>query len=192
MICQSALLKRDKKRSAYQAVVRVLICCTLAFSYSAQGRDLQQGGRADAAATTVERRGIVLYPAIWYHGAQEWVNLMVQSGVNLLGIHADSNFETLSKLKAYLQSEQGRLLLTECTRHSIDVEYEVHALQHLLPRELFDQHPEYFRMDKDGNRQRQFNMSFTEEGAYREIEKRIIEITQWMKPTTHRYFFLDR
>jgi hypothetical protein len=125
------------------------------------------------------------------------MEFICESELNLLGIHANTisrnpantGFEDLTSLKSFLRSKEGQLLIDECEKKQISIEYEAHALQELLPRELFDEHPEYFRMDENGTRQKDHNMCFSSEGAYSEIEKNIVEIVRWLKPTTHRYFF---
>jgi hypothetical protein len=143
-------------------------------------------------------RGIVVYPSdITSIGAVELVRFMREANLNLLGIHTNSlginpmngGFEDLPSLKAFLESKEGQLLLDECEKQHIEIEYETHALQEILPRELFDEHPEYFRMDENGERQKDHNMCFSSENAFLEIEKNIVEIVKWLKPTTHRYFF---
>jgi hypothetical protein len=144
-----------------------------------------------------ERRGIVLFPSdIISMGSLETIEILSRGDLNLLGIHAnpvsvnpEGGYENLPALRNFLESKEGELLLAECKKRGIDVEYETHALQEILPRKLFDEHPGYFRMDEKGVRQKDFNMCFHSEDAYLEIEKSIKEITEWMKPTTHRYFF---
>lgn len=135
------------------------------------------------------KRGIVIYPSdIISLGASKWIDLMDSAELNILGIHANGG-ENLSTLKNFLESKEGNILLEECKKHHIACEFETHALQEILPRDLFDQHPEYFRMDETGVRQKNYNMCFSSEGAYQEIEKNIREITKWLKPSTNRYFF---
>jgi hypothetical protein len=143
-------------------------------------------------------RGIVVYPSdITSIGAIELVKFMREANLNLLGIHTNSlginpmtgGFEDLPSLKTFLESEEGKILLKECKKLNISIEFESHVLKEVLPRELFDEHPEYFRMDENGVRQRNYNMCFSSEGAYQIIENNIIEITKWLKPTTHRYLF---
>lgn len=143
-------------------------------------------------------RGIVVYPSdIISIGANELLKFMQKADLNLLGIHTNSlgknpmtgEFEDLPNLKIFLESEDGKFLIKECKRLNISVEYEAHVLKEVLPRELFDEHPDYFRMDEEGVRQRNHNMCFSSEGAYKIIESNITEITKWLKPTTHRYLF---
>ena len=136
------------------------------------------------------RRGIVVYPSdIVSVGTLKLVEYMRNAELNLLAVHTNTLSENLSALKAFLESKEGKLLLEECEKNNISVEFESHVLQEILPRELFSKHPEYFRMDKDGSRKNDHNMCFSSEEAYKVIEKNIIEISKWLKPTTHRYLF---
>ncbi len=135
-------------------------------------------------------RGVVLYPSdIKSVGVIKTIDILKDADLNLLGIHAEHRRENLDSLKAFITSKEGQLLLNECAGNNIFIEYELHALHEILNRNLFDEHPEYFRIDKNGVRNKDYNMCFTCEQAYDEIENSIIEITNWLKPTTHRYFF---
>jgi hypothetical protein len=146
----------------------------------------------------VYKRGIVVFPSdIISLGTPKFMEFLRESDLNLLGIHANTisrnptntGFEDLSCLKAFLKSKEGQLLLYECEKQRIEIEYETHALQEILPRELFNEHPEFFRMDENGVRQKDHNMCFSSEDAFLEIGKNIVEIVKWLKPMTHRYFF---
>jgi len=145
---------------------------------------------SDKDKSEITYRGIVLYPSdIISIGPSRLIQFMNKSHLNLLGIHCDTRFETLPVLKIFLESQEGQYLINECKKNNISLEFELHALKELLPRELFAEHPEYFRQDKNGNRKNDYNMCFSSEGAYRVIEQNIAEITKWLKPSTHRYFF---
>ncbi len=157
---------------------------------SVLAKDVTDSSAKSSLAPAKERRGIVLYPSdVQTVGARQWVEFMKTAGINLLGIHADTVFESLPTLQKFIQSPEGITLLAECNNAHIEVEYELHILQSLLPRELFTEHPEYFPMDKDGQRKQQFNMCFTCDEAYNAIEAQIHELTRWLNPTTHRYLF---
>ena len=45
------------------------------------------------------------------------------------------------------------------------IEYEIHAVSYLLPRELFGSHPEYFRADESGIRHQQSNFCVSNDEA---------------------------
>ena len=138
----------------------------------------------------IKYRGIVLYPSdIISIGPSRLIDFLNEAQLNLLGIHCDTRFETIPVLKEFLASQTGKSLIKECKKNKIYVEFELHALKELLPRDLYNEHPEFFRMDKNGLRKNDFNMCFLSEGAYEVIEKNLVEITKWLKPSTNRYFF---
>jgi hypothetical protein len=112
-----------------------------------------------------------------------------KADINLIGIHSNTITEDLDSLKVYLESVDGRLLIDLCKKNEIDVEYECHVLQEILPRSLFDEHPTYFRVDTSGVRTSDLNMCFSSEEAWIVVENNVKELLKWVKPTTNRYFF---
>jgi hypothetical protein len=162
----------------------VLIALSLTLALIANTCDPNSKGES------VSKRGVVVYPSdLISLGAEEWISLLKEADLNLVGIHTDTRLEPLHHLKDYLESDEGKKFVQACWEAEIDIEFELHILQDLLPRDLFEEHPEYFRMDKEGNRQQKYNMCFSSERAFQEIEKSVIAITQWLKPTTNRYYF---
>ena len=111
------------------------------------------------------------------------------AGIDLIGIHSDTRLEPLSKLRAFLGSEDGHVFKAECARCGIDVEYEQHILMELLPRHLFSEHPEYFRVDEDGRRNGDYNMCFTNEEAKEIVQKNAVRMAGGLQPSSHRYSF---
>lgn len=135
-------------------------------------------------------RGVVLYPSdISSLGAEKLVNILKESNINLLGIHSNTLTEDLDSLKIFLDSSEGKLLVDLCEKNSIDIEYECHVLQEILPRSLFENHPEYFRVDSNNIRTNDLNMCFSSDEAWFVIEENVTELLNWIKPTTNRYFF---
>src|SRR5690625_5223293 len=136
------------------------------------------------------RRGVVIYPSdLTSIGSKEWVEMANTAGINLIGIHCDTRFETLPTLLAFLQSDEGKLFKSECQKYNIEVEYELHILMEFLPRNLFNEYPMYFREDKDGKRNGDYNMCFTSEEAMEIVKANAVELAKILQPTSHRYFF---
>lgn len=164
-----------------------LILCLLISLMLFACKSVNPGGKNSESQI---RRGVVVYPSdIISIGSLKMVEFMREADLNVLGIHTNTLSENLSDLRSFIESSEGQLLFKECEKASISIEFESHALHEILPRELFGSHPEYFRLDRDGVRKSDYNMCFSSEKAYKEIEKNIGEITKWLKPSTHRYFF---
>lgn len=69
------------------------------------------------------------------------------------------------------------------------LETQQHAMSILLPRDLFGEHPEYFRMDKQGNRVNDANGCPSSEGALEQIARNAKVLGAENNPTNHKYYF---
>ncbi len=146
--------------------------------------------KKESASQKEPFRGVVLYPSdIRSIGAEKLVSILKGAGINLLGIHSNTITENLDSLKTYLESADGKSLIDLCKENKIDVEYECHVLQEILPRSLFNEHPEYFRLDSNGVRTDDLNICFSSDDAWDFMEKNVTNLLKWIKPTTSRYFF---
>ena len=75
-----------------------------------------------------------------------------------------------------------------CADAGIDIEYEEHMMSFLLPRELFETYPDYFRMDKNGNRTNDANGCPSSEGAIAQVNLHAKDICRNYRPTNSRYY----
>lgn len=137
-----------------------------------------------------ERKGVVIYPDdVTTLGLDEWERRIDLAELNLIGLHAATVNDPLDTLEAFIKSDLGQRFLTLCKHKGVDIEYEVHSLEFLLPHNLFETHPDYFRMTEDGQRVADYNMCFSNPEAIEAMRPQLEKLLQWMKPTTHRYFF---
>lgn len=136
-----------------------------------------------------EKRGVVVYPDdITSIGIEGWEKRIASSGINLIGLHAATSNDPIDTLEAFILGDDGRAFLELCDRMGVDVEYELHSIETLLPRDLFKSHPEYFREDENGKRVADYNFCFSSEEALEAMRPQLERLLKWMKPTTHRYF----
>ena len=92
--------------------------------------------------------------------SRRWIDRLAEAGVGTLGIHPHGGNESVSSLEKLLEclkTDQYRGLIDYAHSRGIEVEYEIHAAGWLMPRELFAEHPEYFRMNKRGERVADYN-----------------------------------
>ena len=108
------------------------------------------------------------------------------AGLTTVGLHAPKSPRLLVK---YMNSDAGHKFLDTCRRLGLAVEYELHAMQDLLPRELFDKAPELFRMDEKGQRVREWNLCVHSERAMQTVSENAVELAKVLRPTTGRYFY---
>lgn len=113
-----------------------------------------------------------------------WPRRAAEAGLNTIATHVFPE-----DVIPFLKSENGRRFTDECRRYGLAVEHEMHAIEYLLPRDLFDRNPELFRLDEKGVRQRKSNGCFTNPRTLEIIAERAVELSRLCPPTTGRYFY---
>ena len=123
---------------------------------------------------------------------ERWVDRAVKLGVDVLGIHpagggtADKSLEDLLR---EIETSEFRAKVDAAKRRGLKVEYEMHVASWLLPRILFAEHPEYFRMDKNGVRTPVQNFCVSAPDAMKIVCARAVELARRLYGSTHRYYF---
>lgn len=113
-----------------------------------------------------------------------WPALAAEAGLTTIATHMYPG-----PVAAYLQSEQGIKFLEDCRALGLNVEHELHSMEALLPRELFDKAPQMFRMDEQGNRVRQYNLCVHAKEAVATVCENAVKYARLLAPTTSRHFF---
>ena len=88
-----------------------------------------------------------------------------------------------------MQTSEFQGLIDYAGSRGLAVEYEFHAMSYLLPRELFDTHPAYFRMNKDGERTPKYNFCVSNADAMQLVAKNAAELAAALYKSTHNYYF---
>lgn len=130
----------------------------------------------------IARRGIVLAPEDF---SLDWVPRMVDSGLNVLGLHMQ---QSRDDLLPFLDSAPGEAAVRRARASGLDVEYEIHALSLLLPREHFAEHPEWFRMDTRGDRVANGNLCVASADALAVVCRNAQALARRLTPSTNRYY----
>ena len=130
---------------------------------------------------SLRRRGIVLAPDDLAGTA--WPELAGRAGLNTIALHPFPE-----PVLAFVESEAGPPFLQACADLGLEVEYELHAMRYLLPRELFAQQPELFRVNEAGERAPDANLCPSSPAALRLVGERAVALSRVLRPTTSRYF----
>lgn len=102
------------------------------------------------------------------------------------GIHAD---QTLLDLCKRLEDSEYRKMIDYAKEKGISIEYEMHSARFLLPGSEFEEHPEYFRMTKDGKRSHDLNCCPSCEAALDIIAENAAGLAKKLYGSTDRFFF---
>ena len=99
---------------------------------------------------------------------------------------------SLERMLCDLETQKMRSLIDKLCDLGIEIGYEFHAGSYLLPRELFDTHPEYFRMDENGKRVQNLNFCFSNDDALKIVAKNAKKLANRLYRSSDTfYFWLD-
>lgn len=121
-----------------------------------------------------------------------WIDKLVEAGVSTLGIHpAGGNlaYETLESLIALMKTPKYRALIDYARDRGLEIEYEIHAAGYLMPRDLFAEHPEYFRENEKGMRTNDMNFCVSNPEAMDLFAERAAELATSLYGSSHRFYF---
>ncbi len=141
--------------------------------------------RANApACSPFATRGVVLVPEDLT--LTDWPQRAKDAGLTTIGLHHQNSPQAVIRS---VKSDVGQRFLEQCRKLGLEVEYELHAMKELLPRELFGKNPDMFRMNDKGQRLADFNCCVHSEQALEIISDNALAIAKVLRPTTSRYFY---
>ena len=138
------------------------------------------------------KNGILIHPE---ELTKKQIDRVKKLGINTLALHprgGEKAHEALSEMLSMLENAEFKAMLDYASDLGIKIEYEFHAASYLLPRELFNEHPEYFRMDENSERTSFLNFCISNQDALDIVAKRAVELAKKLyKSTPNYYFWLD-
>lgn len=135
----------------------------------------------------ITTRGIVIHP---HELDEEWLHTLKCLNLNVVGLHPPGGKKADETLRQMLeQLETLQPLLQKVREMGIVVEYEMHALSYLLPRSLFEMHPDWFRMNEQGERTADFNFCASNADALEHLAQSAAELARRLPAENHLYYF---
>lgn len=123
---------------------------------------------------------------------KKWIDRAKDAGIRALGIHPKGGIRApkhLCELLEAMKTEKFRALIDRAKERGLAVEYEFHAAGYLLPRELFSSHPEYFRVNAQGERTADWNFCVSNEEALSIFAKRGAELALSLYGSEPNFYF---
>jgi len=177
-----AAARHTLPRRAFLRSLPGLGAAALAGSFAPGCRSPKPGaGAADGAPRFLTRGAVLVVRDL---ETLDWPALAHAAGLTTLATHIRP-----SEIAAFLDTDAGHRFLEGCRRHGLAVEHELHALDDLLPRALFDRDPGMFRMDATGRRVRDGNLCLHSAAALAVVEENTAAYTRRLRSTTGRYFY---
>ena len=124
--------------------------------------------------------------------SRKWIDRMADAGITAIGIHPEggkASTAALEKLLLRVQDPEYSALLDYAAERGLEIEYEVHAAGYLMPRDLFETHPEYFRMNGECERVTDWNFCITNPEALDIVAKRAAKLATSLYRSAPRFYF---
>ena len=124
--------------------------------------------------------------------SSRWIALAEKHRLKRLSIHpwgGKNAHKTLEDLVSRLETPEYRDMIDTLIDKGIEVGYEFHAASYLLPRDLFEEHPEYFRMNEEGERVADKNFCFSNEDALTLLAKNAAVLAKKLYRSPEDYYF---
>lgn len=128
-------------------------------------------------------RGVVVYTAD-LSCSVDWPKLARDAGISTIATH----FGPGDAIR-FMQGARGRQFMDDCARYGIQVEHELHSMYHFVPRYLFAEKPELFRVDETGKRNKDGNFCVSNPEALALAVSNAVKTARICTSTTGRYFF---
>ncbi len=122
----------------------------------------------------------------------KWIDRMVENGISTLAIHPVGGWRahlTLEEMTEKLETPEYRALLDYAAEKGLQIEYEMHAMRYLLPADEFEAHPEWFRMNPEGERTADRNCCAANEEVLDHIAENAAKLAKKLYRNTNRYYF---
>lgn len=127
--------------------------------------------------------------------SRAWVDRASKAGVTVLGIHPKGGKRApiyLAEMIEMMKMPEYRALIDYARERGLEIEYELHAASFLVPRKLFAEKPELFRMNAHGERTPDMNFCPSNEEALAILAKNAAELADALYGSNDNfYFWLD-
>ena len=134
-------------------------------------------------------KGVLVHPDEF---DETWISLAAKKGYKHLSLHPVGGKQAPLSMEELLKTAAQpafRALVDRAEGAGLSVEYEMHAARYLLPADAFAAHPEWFRMNAQGERTADYNFCASNPEALAFASQRLRRAARILAPASHRYFF---
>jgi hypothetical protein len=139
------------------------------------------GGQAVPGEPFFKTRGVVITPEDVSLG--DWPEQAKHAGLTTIALHPFPG-----TVMNFVRCDDGQKFIEKCHRLGLQVEYELHAMRELLPRDRFSQDKSLFRMNETSERVPDANLCVHSSNALDIAAENALRFARSLRPTTRRYF----
>lgn len=131
------------------------------------------------------KKGIVL---LYKDLCGKWFELLKGSDISFLGLHTLYMYGGMKSYMEWVQTSEARRQIERFENEGIVVEHELHAIDYLLPRNLFEKDPTLFRENDKGERTADYNLCVSNLEALDRISESAYRVARTLRQSSNRYF----
>lgn len=123
---------------------------------------------------------------------KDWIDKIASLGCTGIGIHPAGGAvasETLERLISCFDDKEFTQLLDYACEKGLEIEYEMHAARYLLPEKYYKNNPEYFRMNKSGERVADYNFCVSNEDVLKIVEENALDLAKKLYRSSKKFYF---
>lgn len=139
---------------------------------------------AAALPTRFSTRGVVLIPEDF--SLRDWPERAHRAGLTTLAMH---HGRSVAEVVKFVESDAGQDALGRARKLGLQIEYELHAMSDLLPRDIFAKDKTLFRENEKGERVADFNLCVHSQRALEVVTENALRFAKSLHPTTGRYYY---
>ena len=117
----------------------------------------------------------------------KWLDILEKMNIKNIGIHTLYQCGGVSGLLEWLEEEKTKKLLKDAEIRGFNYTFPIHAVDYLLPRRLFNEHPDYFRVNKDNTRTNDWNFCVSNKEALKYVEESSYELAKKLNQKSNHY-----
>ena len=138
----------------------------------------------NARTEALQTLGVVLLPEDL--SLRDWPQRAKRAGLSTIALHHQNSPKAVVD---WIGKDEGQRFVEACKTLELQLEYELHAMKELLPRDLFAKNPLFFRQNDQGERTPDCNCCVHSEAGLKIIAENSLRLAAALRPTTHRHFF---
>lgn len=132
----------------------------------------------------MKNRGIVI---IYKDFSSFWLNLLKKADIHVIGLHSIYQYGGVQSYLDWWQKKETQEIILQYEKEGFEFVHQLHAIDYLLPRTLFDTHPNWFRVNENGKRINDWNLCVCNLDALTYIEHSSFELAKKLKQKGHYY-----
>lgn len=129
-------------------------------------------------------KGIVI---IYNDFSIDFLEILKKVNIKSIGLHSLYQFGGVKSYLEWLNTKETQDLIAKFENEGFSFTHFLHAVDYLLPRDLYQDHPDWFRENEKGQRTNDWNLCPSNKQALSYLENSSFDLAKKLKQKNHYY-----